>query len=118
MIDLLERAPDSWQMVEAVGDAPAIRFYYGVRAGEMHLLPLGAHYGVVSSPNPHVNPQSYLRPWAYVVFEVCLYQFRRGRPLERSYKQVQGTRHTLSLYERQHFEALWLDILMMGRKAG
>lgn len=75
MIDLLERPPDSWQICEADGSPPSICFYYGVYAGETHLLPLGAHFGVVYSPNHYVHPQSPLRPWSYVVFEVSEYQF-------------------------------------------
>ena len=86
--------------------------------GDYRNLPLGAHFGVVSSPNYDVHPQSPLRPWHYVTFEVCLYQARRGRMAERSYKQVAGTRRHLSRFEVPHFEAMWLDILMMGRKAG
>jgi hypothetical protein len=75
MIDLIARAPDSWQLVEPYGHPPSILFYYGVLAGESHLL-----------------------------------------PLERSYKQVK--RRQLTRFEVPHFEALWLEIMMMGRKAG
>ncbi len=70
MIDLIERAPDGYERIEADGSPPSIRFYYGVQARETHRLPLGAHFGVVSSPNYDVHPQSPLRPWHYVTFEV------------------------------------------------
>lgn len=116
MIDLIERAPDGWQIVEAAGSPPSICFYYGARSSETHLLAMGAHFGVVYSPNLNVHPQSPLRPWYYVVFEVCLYQFRPTRPLERSYRQIK--RRQLTRFEVPHFEGLWVDILMMGRKTG
>ena len=114
MIDLLTRPPDDWQSTNAVGDAPAICFYFGVRAGESHMLPLGAHFGVVYSPNPYVNPESPLRPWHYSVFEVGLYQYRPGREVERSYSQIK--RRQLTRFEVPHFEALWLDITIRGGK--
>lgn len=117
MIDLLERAPDGWVLVYPHGMPPGIHFYYGVRAGESHLLPVGAHFGVVYSPNHYVHPSSPLHPWAYVVFEVELYKFRHDRPLERSYKQIR--RRQLTRFEVPHFEQAWTEILLMGeRRAG
>lgn len=118
MIDLIEREPDSWQMFEPMGYPASIEFYYGVQYAELHRLPIGAHFGVVYSPNYYVDPKSPLRPWSYVVFEVSLYQYRRDRGLERSYKQIGKSRHTLSRFEVSHFEELWTGILLMGRKAG
>lgn len=115
MIDLLDQQPDSWHIVEARAYPAAIQFYYGLQFGEAHLLPMGSQFGVVYSPNYYVHPQSPLRPWHYVVFEVSLYQYRRGRGLERSYKQIGESRHTLSVYEVAHFEGLWMDILLRGK---
>lgn len=80
MIDLIERAPDSWQIVEADGSPPAIVFYYGTTWNGIHLLSLGAHFGVVYSPNHFVHPQSPLRPWHYSAFEVCWSKFRPVGP--------------------------------------
>jgi len=116
MINLVEREPDSWQVFEPMGYPASIEFYYGVQYAELPLLPTGAHFGVVYSPNYYVDPKSPLRPWSYVVFEVSLYQYRPGRPLERSYKQIR--RRQLFRFEVPHFEALWTGILLMGRKAG
>jgi hypothetical protein len=115
MIDLLERAPDSWQMFQPQGSPASIHFYYGV-TGSTRDLPLGSRFGVVYSPNGYVDVQSPLYPWHFCVFEVCLYQYRRTRPPERSYKVVK--RRQLTRFEVPHFEALWFDILMMGRKTG
>lgn len=114
MIDLMERPPDSWQVLEPQGYPASIAFYFGVQYAEVYLLPLGAHFGVVRSPNYYVHPQSPLRPWHYSVFEVTLFIYRQDRELERSYRQIK--RRQLSRFEVPHFEALWLDILMMGKE--
>lgn len=114
MIDLIERAPDDWQIFEPDGYPPSIAFYYGVRCAAVHLLPLGAHFGVVYSPNVYVHPDSPLKPWHYSVFEVGLSLFRPFRPLERAYAQIK--RRQLTRFEVPHFEALWLDIQLMGSK--
>lgn len=116
MMDLIERAPDSWQVMEAAGYPPAIMFYYGTTWDGSHTLAIGARFGVVYSPNYYVHPESPLHPWHYTVFEVSLHQFRPGRGLERSYTQVK--RRQLTRFEVPHFESLWLDISLMGRAAG
>lgn len=116
MIDLIERQPDSWQVFTPQGYPPSIAFYYGVKYADVHLLPMGAHFGVVYSPNHYVHPDSPFRPWHYTVFEVSLYQYRKDRGLERSYKQVK--RRQLTRFEVPHFEELWTGILLMGRQAG
>lgn len=113
MIDLMERPPDSWQTFAPQGSPASIEFYYGVQYNAMHLLPIGAHFGVVYSPNYYVDVKSPLHPWHYTVFEVTLYQFRPDRGLERSYKQIE--RRQLTRFEVPHFEALWLDYSMLGR---
>jgi hypothetical protein len=117
MMSLIERAPDSWQLFEPMGYPASIEFYYDVDYREMIKLPMGAHFGVVYSPNVYVHEHSPLRPWSYVVFEVSLYQYRPERGLERSYKQVK--RRQLTRFEVPHFEELWTGIIMSGkRKAG
>jgi hypothetical protein len=114
MMDLIERAPDGWVLVEAAGEPPAIHFYYGVRPADTGKLAIGARFGVVYSPNRYVHPASPLRPWCYVVFEVNLYQFRETRGLERAYQQVK--RRQLTRFEVAHFEERWTEIVMMGRR--
>ena len=117
MVDLIEREPDSWQLFEPYGYPASIQFYYGTTAAGLVTLKLGARFGVVYSPNVYVPEHSPLRPWSYVVFEVSLYQYRPGRGVERSYKQVK--RRQLTRFEVPHFEALWTEIVMSGkRKAG
>ncbi len=113
MIDLMERQPDSWQVFTPQGYPPAIMFYFGVPDGATHRLPMGAHFGVVYSPNYYVDSKSPLRPWHYTVFEVSLYQYRQDRGLERSYKQIK--RRQLTRFEVPHFEELWTEILLMGK---
>lgn len=115
MIDLLDATPDRWQVFQPDGHPASIHFYYGVPT-TTQALPLGAHFAVVYSPNVYVDVKSPLYPWHLEVFEVCLYQHRLTRPLERSYKSVK--RRQLTRFEVPHFEALWLDISLMGRKAG
>ncbi len=107
MIDLLTRPPDSWQVFQPQGYPASIHFYFGVQYAEMHLLGMGMHFGVVNSPNHYVHPESPLRPWRYVVFEVSQYLYWSG--LGRSYKQVGAKR--LSGWEVQHFDELWRDIM-------
>lgn len=113
-MDLIERAPDGWVLVDVAGEPPAIHFYFGVRPADTGKLPMGARFGVVYSPNHYVHPASPLRPWYYVVFEVHLYKFRELRPLERSYKQVK--RRQLRTYEVPHFEKMWTEIMLMGKE--
>jgi hypothetical protein len=116
VIDLIEREPDSWAMFEPDGYPASIHFYYGVQDGALHKLPMGAHFGVVRSPNVYVHEHSLLRPWSYVVFEVALFQFRPGRGVERSYKQVKDMRRALTRFEVPHFEELWTEIVLNGKK--
>lgn len=109
-MDLVERTPDGWVM-NTVGMPPAIYFYYSVRPSDTMRLPVGAQFGIVFSENHYVHPKSPLHLWSYVVFEVSLYQYRPGRSLERSYKQVK--RRQLTRFEVPHFEALWAEIVLM-----
>lgn len=119
MMSLIERAPDSWQLFEPMGYPASIEFYYDVDYREMIKLPMGAHFGVVYSPNVYADPSSPLHPWRLVVFEVCLYQYRPDRGLERSYKQISKRRRNLTRFEVPHFEELWTEIVLNGkRKAG
>lgn len=116
-MDLIERAPDGWQTFEPMGYPASIEFYYGVDYRAMIRLPIGARFGVVYSPNVYADPSSPLHPWRYVVFQVCLYQYRPDRGLERSYQQVK--RRALTRFEVPHFENLWTEIVLSGkRKAG
>lgn len=115
MIDLLERAPDGWQTFEPPGHPASIHFYYGVQAGKTNTLPMGAYFAVVYSPNVYVGDESPLHPWHYSVFEVCEYQYRPDRPLERSYKAIGAKRHTLSRFEVAHFVTLWAKVRKGGK---
>lgn len=117
MMDLIAREPDDWQLFQPHGYPASIQFYFGTTYAGLLTLKLGARFGVVYSPNVYVHEHSPLRPWSYVVFEVSLYQYRPERGLERSYKQVK--RRQLTRFEVPHFEELWTEIVLNGkRKAG
>ncbi len=115
-MDLIERVPDSWQTFEPMGYPASIEFYYGATYDGLHRLPMGAWFTVVYSPNVYVHEHSPLRPWSLVVFEVSLYQYRPDRGLERSYKQVKGKRRQLTRFEVPHFEELWTEIVLNGKR--
>lgn len=117
-MDLIEREPDDWQLFKPHGYPASIEFYFGTTYAGLVTLKQGARFGVVYSPNVYVHEHSPLRPWSVVVFEVSLYQYRPGRGLERSYKQIKNRRH-LTRFEVPHFEELWTEIVLNGkRKAG
>ena len=107
-MNLIETLPDGWVTTRSQGKEPSIAFYYGAQPGHSHEVDVGACFGVVYSPNLYVHPDSPLRPWCYVVFEVRLSQLRPHRPLERAYAQI--SRRNLAAWEVAHFETLWLDI--------
>lgn len=113
-MDLIAREPDDWQIFEPHGYPASIEFYFGTTYAGMVTLKQGAWFGVVYSPNVYVHEPSPLRPWSYVVFEVSLYQYRPGRGLERSYKQMK--RRQLTRFEVPHFEQLWTEIIMNGKR--
>lgn len=113
-MDLIEREPDDWQLFQPHGYPASIQFYFGTTYAGLLTLKLGARFGVVYSPNVYVHEHSPLRPWSYVVFEVSLYQYRPERGLERSYKQMK--RRQLTRFEVPHFEQLWTEIIMNGKR--
>jgi hypothetical protein len=85
-----------------LGFNPSVDFYYGVKAGESHLLPVGSIFDVVSSPS-QFSP--LFNQWRITRFQVRMCRFRAHAPLERGYAEVK--KRPLTEEEAAHFQALW-----------
>lgn len=91
------------------GFNPSIDFYYGAKASETHLLPVGSVFDVVSSPS-QFSP--LFNQWRITRFQVRMCRFRAHAPLERGYVEVR--QRPLTEEEAAHFQTLWETLQREG----